>query len=58
MLALVTQDISEMILKKYVSSASLHVRAVRTQLILAQHVNRAIIYTKELADKVALKTTS
>ena len=47
-----------MILKKYVSSASLRVRAVRTQLILAQHVSRAIIYTKELADKVALKTIS
>ena len=58
MLALVTQDISEMILKKYVSSASLRVRAVRTQLILAQHVSRATIYTKELADKVALKIIS
>ena len=56
MLALATQDISEMILKKYVSSASLRVRAVRTQLILAQLVRQAIIYTKELADKVALKT--
>lgn len=53
-----TQDISEMILKKYVSSASLRARVVRTQLILAQHVSRAIIYTKELADKVALKIIS
>ncbi len=58
MLALVTQVISEMILKKYVSSASLRVRAVRTQLILAQHVSPGTIYTKELAGKVALKTIS
>ena len=58
MLALATQDISEMILKKYVSSASLRVRAVRTQLILAQLVSQVIIYTKEPADKVALKTIS
>ena len=58
MLVLVTQDISEMILKKYVSSASLRARAVKTQLILAQHVSQATIYTKERADKVALKTIS
>jgi len=57
-LALATQDISEMILKKYVSSASLRARAVRTQLILAQHVSQATIYSEERADKVVLKTIS
>ncbi len=58
MLALATQDTSAMILKRYVNSASLRVRAARTQLILAQLVSQVTIYTKELADKVALKTTS
>jgi hypothetical protein len=57
-LALATQDTSAMILKRYVNSASLRVRAARTQLILAQLVSQVTIYTKELADKVALKTTS
>ena len=58
MLALATQDTSATILKRYVNSASLLARAARTQLILAQLVSQVTIYTKEPADKVALKTTS
>ena len=58
MLALATQDTSEMILKRYVNSASLRARAAKTQLILAQPASQVTIYTKELADKVALKTIS
>ena len=58
MLALATQGTSEMILKRYVNSASLRARAARTQLILAQLVSQVTIFTKEPADKVALKTIS